>query len=290
MKPPPFVYHAPETLADAVAALNSHENALVLAGGQSLMPMLNMRYVFPDHLVDLNRVKELSYIKDTGVGVRIGSMTRQRDIEFSEEIVARTPIFREAILQVGHRQTRNRGTVGGSLCNLDSAAELPALCVLYDAVLTARGSSGEREIPASEFCQGFMQNALAAGEILTEIKIEPWAPGHGYAFVEYARRHGDFAIVSAGALIELDGDSSIRRIALVIGGALPVPQRMTAAERLLTRQEATPDAFQAAAQLCGEIDAISDTHVPGWYRKRLAISLSKRALATAWRRASASRA
>src|SRR5690242_17330334 len=145
MKPPPFNYHDPRTIGDAVALLGRLENAKVLAGGQSLMPMLNMRFVLPDHLVDLNRVEGLSYIREAGDALEIGAMTRQRDIEFSDVVGARCPLLHEAILNVGHRQTRNRGTIGGSLCHLDPSAELVVASAALDAAVTIAGANGRSE-------------------------------------------------------------------------------------------------------------------------------------------------
>ena len=147
MKPPPFSYHDPRTVADAVALLGRLDNAKLLAGGQSLMPMLNFRFVQPDHIIDLNRVEGLSYIREANGALEIGAMTRQRDLEFSDVVRARLPIMHEALLQVGHRQTRNRGTIGGSLCHLDPAAELVSLATGYDATVTVAGPNGERADP-----------------------------------------------------------------------------------------------------------------------------------------------
>src|SRR4249919_1337486 len=147
MKPPPFRYHDPTTVGEAVGLLGRLENAKLLAGGQSLMPMLNMRFVLPDHIIDLNLVEGLSYIREAGGALDIGAMTRQRDLEFSALVRARWPIMHEALLQVGHRQTRNRGTIGGSLCHLDPAAELVSLAAGYDAPLTVAGPSRSRELP-----------------------------------------------------------------------------------------------------------------------------------------------
>ena len=147
MKPPPFSYHDPKTVAEVVGLLSTLENAKLLAGGQSLMPMLNFRYVQPDHIIDINRVEGLSYIREAKGALEIGAMTRQRDLEFSDVVRARWPIMHEALLQVGHRQTRNRGTIGGSLCHLDPAAELVSLATGYDATVTVVGPNGQRELP-----------------------------------------------------------------------------------------------------------------------------------------------
>src|SRR5229473_3643653 len=204
MKPPPFEYYDPTTIADVVDLLGRLENAKLLAGGQSLMPMLNMRYVLPDHVVDLNRVEGLSYIREANGAIEIGAMTRQRELEFSDVVRARWPIMHEALLQVGHRQTRNRGTIGGSLCHLDPAAELVSLATGYDATVTVAGPNGERQIPFAEFPVAYMTPALEPTELLIGIRFPQWAPRHGYAFVEFSRRHGDFAITSAAVLIETE--------------------------------------------------------------------------------------
>src|SRR5271163_1956080 len=151
MKPPPFAYHDPRTPADVVALLGSLDNAKLLAGGQSLMPMLNMRYVLPDHIIDLNRVGELSYIRERNGTLEIGAMTRQRDIEFSDLVRKSCPLMHEAVAQIGHRQTRNRGTLGGSLCHLDPAAELVAVATALDAKVTIIGKNSTRSIDFSAF-------------------------------------------------------------------------------------------------------------------------------------------
>ena len=167
MKPPAFSYHDPRSVADAVALLASLDNAKLLAGGQSLMPMLNMRYVLPDHVIDLNRVDGLSYIREQDGALEIGAMTRQRDIEFSELVRRRCPLMHEAIAQVGHRQTRNRGTLGGSLCHLDPAAELVTVAAALDAKVTVAGKSGTRDIDFAAFPVAYMTPALGPDELLT---------------------------------------------------------------------------------------------------------------------------
>src|SRR5262252_2372140 len=165
MKPPPFRYHDPKTVGETVALLDDLENAKLLAGGQSLMPMLNFRFVQPDHIIDINRVDGLSYIRAAGDQLEIGAMTRQRDIEFSDAVRAGWPIVHEALLQVGHRQTRNRGTIGGSLCHLDPAAELVSLATGYDATVTIVGRGGQRELAFAQFPVAYMTPALEPDEI-----------------------------------------------------------------------------------------------------------------------------
>lgn len=278
MKPPPFSYHDPETLADVVSLLSRLENPKLLAGGQSLMPMLNMRYVLPDHLVDLNRVEALSYLRTAEDALEIGAMTRQRDIEFSDVVRERVPLMHEAILQVGHRQTRNRGTLGGSLCQLDPAAELVAVAVALDASVSIEGPRGRRVLPFVEFPVGYMTTALEPDELLTGARFPLWPKGHGYAFVEFSRRHGDFAVVSAAALLHLDKSGRIASVSLTIGGAGPVPVRATEAERALLGNTPSDPLFREACEACRRIDAVGDVHAPASYRQQLAVVLSRRAL------------
>src|SRR5438094_1331473 len=186
MKPPPFSYHDPRTVAEAVELLGRLENAKLLAGGQSLMPMLNMRFVLPDHVIDLNRVEGLSYIRERDGALDIGAMTRQRELEYSDIVARRCPLMHEAIRLVGHRQTRNRGTLGGSLCHLDPSAELVAVAAALDAVVTVQGPSGARDIAFTQFPAGLMTPALREGELLTAIRFPLWRQGHGHAFVEFS--------------------------------------------------------------------------------------------------------
>jgi len=278
MKPPPFSYHDPRTVADAIGLLGRLDNAKLLAGGQSLMPMLNMRYVLPDHVIDLNRIDGLSYIREADGAIEIGAMTRQRELEFSELIRARLPLMQEAILQVGHRQTRNRGTIGGSLCHLDPAAELVTLGAGYDATVVVTGPSGTREFAFKDFPVAYMTPAVEPNEILTAVRFTPWPPGHGYAFVEFSRRHGDFAITSAAALLMADAGGRITRASVTIGGAAATPVRATEVEAALTGKEPTPELMREACESCRAIEAIEDIHAPASYRQHLAAVLSRRAL------------
>jgi aerobic carbon-monoxide dehydrogenase medium subunit len=285
MKPPAFRYHAPETIEEVVSLLASLENNRLLAGGQSLMPMLNMRYVLPDHIIDLNRVAGLASISLADSVLRIGAMTRQRDIEFSNDIARQCPIMTEAIKYVGHRQTRNRGTIGGSLCHLDPSAELVTLCALHDATVSVRGSRGARDIPFAEFPVGYMTSAVQPDECLTSIRIPLWSQNHGYGFVEFSRRHGDFAIVSAAALLELDPSAIVRRAAIALGGVGYAPLRMSEIEGGLVGNKATNELWAEAAKACGGIEAFDDVHASSSYRRRLAVAMTRRALQAAGERA-----
>ncbi len=274
MKPPRFHYHDPETVPEVVALLKTLPNARMLAGGQSLMPMLNMRLVLPDHLVDLNRVEGLAYIRETGGALEIGAMT----IEFAGAVRERCPLMREAILQVGHRQTRNRGTLGGSLCQLDPSAELVAVAAALEATVTVTGPKGTRAIPFSEFPKTYMTPAIGPDELLTGVRFPLWAKNHGHAFVEFARRHGDFAIVSAAALLEEDGAGKIKRASVTLGGVGPAPLRVKELEKALVGQTASDALFRDACEVCRKIEAIEDVHAPASYRRHLAAVLSRRAL------------
>jgi carbon-monoxide dehydrogenase medium subunit len=242
------------------------------------MPMLNMRYVLPDHVIDLNRVEGLSYIREQGGTIEIGAMTRQRELEFSDLIRTRLPLMQEAILQIGHRQTRNRGTIGGSLCHLDPAAELVTVGAGYDATVVVTGANGAREIAFKDFPVAYMTPAIEPNEILTAIRFTPWPAGHGFAFVEFARRHGDFAITSAAVLLAADKGGKITRASVTIGGAAVTPVRAAQLEQALVGQVPSPELLRDACESCRAIEAIEDIHAPASYRQHLAAVLSRRAL------------
>ncbi len=288
MKPPPFGYHDPRTVPEVTGLLASLENSKLLAGGQSLMPMLNMRLVLPDHLIDLGRVEGLAYIRETtGEGksdgdgesaIDIGAMTRQSDIEFSALVRERCPLMHEAILEVGHRQTRNRGTLGGSLCHLDPAAELVAVAAALDATVTVTAAAGGRAIAMADFPLAYMTPAIEPGELVTSVRFPLWAKGHGYAFVEFARRHGDFAIVSAAALLEQDAGGRISRVALALGGVAPAPLRLREVERALLGEVVSAALLREACEVCRNIEAMEDVHAPSAYRRQLATVMARRAL------------
>ena len=278
MKPPLFSYHDPRTIGDAVELLGRLDNAKLLAGGQSLMPMLNMRFVLPDHVIDLNRVEGLSFIREVEGALEIGGMTRQRDLEFSDVVRRHCPLMAEAIALVGHRQTRNRGTLGGSLCHLDPSAELVSVAMALDATVVVAGPNGQREIAFAAFPVAFMTPAIEPNELVTAVRFPVWPKDHGYAFIEFARRHGDFAIVSAAALLVEDGAGKILRAAVVIGGMGMVPIRATELEWALIGHAPDDKLLREACETCRKYDAIDDVHAPASYRQHLATVLSRRAL------------
>ena len=287
MKPPAFSYHDPRTPADVVGLLTSLDNAKLLAGGQSLMPMLNMRYVLPDHVIDLNRVDGLSYIREHDGALEIGAMTRQRDIEFSDTVRRRCPLMHEAIVQVGHRQTRNRGTLGGSLCHLDPAAELVSIAAALDAKVSVTGKNGTRSIDFAAFPVAYMTPALELDELLTGAIFPCWSERHGYAFVEFSRRHGDFAIVSVAALIEEDDNDKVTRAAVTLGGMGPAPVRAGEVERALIGEKIEDKRLREICEPLRKLDAVDDIHAPASYRRQLATVLSRRALVKAHERITA---
>ncbi|MGC2078221.1 MAG: xanthine dehydrogenase family protein subunit M [Xanthobacteraceae bacterium] len=289
MKPPLFSYHDPRTTADVIALLGRLENAKLLAGGQSLIPMLNMRYVLPDHLIDLNRVDGMRYIREADNAIEIGAMTLQRDIEFSEVVRKRCPLMHEAIAQVGHRQTRNRGTLGGSLCHLDPAAELVAVAAALDAEVSIAGKNGAHNIDFAKFPVAYMTPVLEPDELLTGVRFPCWRPGHGFAFVEFSRRHGDFAIISAAALIEEDQDGKLTRVSLTLGGMGPVPVRAHEVERALVGEKPEEKRLREICETLRALDAVDDIHAPASYRQQLATVLSRRALLKAHERLAAMR-
>ena len=284
MKPGPFVYHDPSSVADVVALLAQHEDVKLLAGGQSLMPMMNMRFVVPDHVVDLNGVTDMNGVTDTGEALTIGAMTRQCDLASSEIITTRSPILAEALSFVGHFQTRNRGTIGGSLCHLDPAAELPTVAAAYDAVLTVAGPQGTREVAFAEWPLAYMMANLAPDEVLTQVRIPYWQEPHGSAFVEFARRQGDFAIIGVAALLAVEV-GKITRAAVAVGGADVQPLRLTDVEAILVGQAPGTEVFAEAGAMARKIDAMSDAYITTEYRQRLAGVLVDRALAQAATRA-----
>jgi carbon-monoxide dehydrogenase medium subunit len=285
MKPPPFSYHDPRTVSEVVGLLSTLENAKLLAGGQSLMPMLNFRYVQPDHIIDLNRVDGLAYIRETAAGMEVGAMTRQRDLEFSDLVARRFPLMHEAIELIGHRQTRNRGTIGGSLCHLDPSAELVSCAMTLDATVVIAGPAGQREIPFKDFPVGYLTSAVEPTEVLTAIRFTAWPEKHGYAFIEFSRRHGDFAIVSAAVLLEVDGAAKIKRAAITLGGMGTGPVRASELEAALIGQAPTVEFLREACESCRKFEALDDVHAPASYRQHLATVMSRRALEKAYARA-----
>lgn len=285
MKPAPFDYVAPHTLDEAVAALaRGGADAKVLAGGQSLVPLLNFRLARPSLLVDLNRIPELAYVHVRNDGVAIGAMTRQVTIERDSELAIKQPLLNEAIRWVGHPAIRSRGTIGGSLAHADPAAELPAVAVCLDARLTVLSPRGRRTLAAEGFFKGYLTTALKPDEILVETLLPSLRPRTGQAFVEFARRHGDFALVGVAVSVQLDGES-IRDARIVLTGVGGKPVRAREAETVLIGGSITDRVGAAADAARTAIDPEADIHASKEYRAHLAGVLTERAIRTACARA-----
>jgi aerobic carbon-monoxide dehydrogenase medium subunit len=282
VKPPAFEYVVVASTEEAVAQLAAHgDDARILAGGQSLMPILNMRLATPGRLVDLNRVGTLSYIVERPGGVAIGAMTRQRTAERSELVATAVPLLAEALPWVGHSAIRNRGTIGGSLAHADPAAELPAVAVCLDARFTVRGEAGERTLAAREFFRGYLTTALAPTELLAEVWFPSALPGSGAAWIEFARRHGDYALVGVAAVVTLEG-STVRRASLAVTGVDGMPVRAVDAERLLIGAPLSAESMAAAAESVRRtLEPHDDIHATAAYRRHLAGILTVRALTRA---------
>ncbi len=291
MKPPPFAYHAPTHLDEALALLERYgDDAKVLAGGQSLMPLLNFRLSYPSALIDINRVRELSYIRQAHGQVRIGALTRQRTIEFSELVRRRLPLLSEATTLVGHLPIRTRGTLGGSLAHADPAAEYPAVALVLDAELVLQSPGGQRRISAEEFFVSYLTTALAPNEVVTEIRFSPAPPTSGWAFEEFARRHGDFALVGVAGVMHTEGEQC-RTARLAAAGVGPTPIRLRAAEDILVQQGVTEQSIQRAAARAAElVEPDSDIHASADFRRHLTQVLTRRAIRRALERGQERRA
>jgi aerobic carbon-monoxide dehydrogenase medium subunit len=282
MKPPKFDYHAPKSVDEALALLERYGgDAKLLAGGQSLVPLLNFRLSRPAAIVDLNRIPSLAYIKEADGQVRLGAMTRQRTIEFSPVVKERLPLLREATRWVGHLPIRTRGTIGGSIAHADPSAEYPAVLTALEGEVVARSPRGERVIKAADLFQTYLTTNLDADEIVVEVRLPAMPAGAGYALEEFARRHGDFAIIGIAAMVVRDGQRcTMARLATA--GAGPVPVRLRGAEEILERDGLGVAAIEAAARRASElVSPDADIHASSDYRRHLTGVLTKRALTRA---------
>ena len=278
MKPAPFAYECPSDVAEAVALLAAHGgDARPLAGGQSLVPLLNFRLARPAVLVDINRIEALSRFRVSDGVLCIGAMARQAAVEADPDVARGWPLLTESIGHIAHPQIRNRGTVGGSLAHNDPAAELPAVMLALDAGMTAQGPQGQRTIAARDFFAGTMETSLAPDELLTEIAVPALPEGTGWGFQEAARRQGDFALVAVAILLRPTGSGQIDA-RVVVTGTGDGPVRMCSAEAVLAERGADGDACEAAGNAAAEAcEAADDPHAPAWYRQRLVAALTRRA-------------
>ena len=279
MKPAKFEYHAPASVDEALAMLGRYDGeARVLAGGQSLVPMMNFRLATPRAIIDLNRIDGLSYIEDDGEVVRIGSMTRQRRLEFDPRVAAKLPLLREALRWVGHLPTRSRGTIGGSIAHADPSAEIPMVLQTLEGEVVARGPQGERRIPAQQLFQATLTTSLAPLEIITEVRL-PAMPAQAVCAVEeFARRKGDFAIAAVAVMLMRDGDRCIKA-RLATAGVSPASIRLRDAEAVLEQKGLGEDAIaEAADKAKAEVDPVSDLNGSAEYRRHLTGVLMSRAV------------
>jgi CO/xanthine dehydrogenase FAD-binding subunit len=287
VKPPPFDYVAPASVDEAVAALAEHgEDAKVIAGGQSLMPMLAFRLARPSVLVDLNRVRGLDGLSLAADTLTVGAMARQRAVERLPGLEQRCGMIADAIRLIGHTAIRNRGTVGGSLAHADPAAEWTALALALDAEFDIAGPSGTRTVAAPDFFVTYFTTAIEQGEVLTQTRLRLPNGRSGSCFTEIARRHGDFALAGVGALVTLDGGGAIADARLALIGVGHRAVRAVAGEAVLRGERPGAALFAAAADaVCGEIEPRGDIHASGDDRRELARVLTRRALETALARA-----
>jgi carbon-monoxide dehydrogenase medium subunit len=286
VKPAPFLYLAPASRAEALDALSRYgPDAKLLAGGQSLVPLLAMRLARPAVLIDLNRIPDLAYVRAARGGFAVGAMTRQHTIEHDPRIAARLPLLEAAARWVGHPQIRTRGTVGGSLAHADPAAELPAVASVLGARFVVARAAGERTLPAREFFTGYLSTAIEPDEMLTEVRFPAPPPDAGWAFLEVARRHGDFALVGVAAVLRGDGGRRCAEARLALTGVSHGPLRVPAAEAFLAGREVDEGAAQEAGRLvAAALDPDGDIHASGRYRRHVAGILTTRAILDAARR------
>jgi aerobic carbon-monoxide dehydrogenase medium subunit len=289
MKPAAFDYVAPASLAEALALkAEQGDEAKFLAGGQSLVPAMNFRLVQAALLIDLNGLDDLDFVQQGAGGeLRLGAMTRQRRLERSPVVARQAPLLYEALPWVAHPQIRNRGTLGGSLAHADPAAELPVVALALEARLRAQSASGERWIPAEEFFLGLFTTALAPDEMLAEVALPPIPARTGTAFVEFARRRGDYALMGVAAVVSLHDSGLIQRARLVYLNAGEGPLLAPQAAALLEGRQPTPDVLAEAARLASEteIAPTGNVHASPAYQRHLAAVLTRRALQRAVERA-----
>lgn len=282
MKPSLFDYSAPTSVAEAIEALSSDPGAMILAGGQSLVPAMNLRLASPTRLVDLRSVSGLRETVIEDGMIRIGAMVRHRDIELDEAVRQANPLIREAMKYVAHVPIRNRGTVVGSLCHADAAAEMPLVLLVTGGSVTAEGPGGRRDIQADDFFQFHMTTTRAADELVVHANIPVLPEGAGYAFEEFARRHGDYAIAAVAAIVQRRPDGTVEAASIGACGVASRPLRLSAVEDAITGTALSDDDIKNAAQSSQDyVSAPDDMHATTAYRRHLLVNLVRRALSSA---------
>ncbi|HQX15083.1 MAG TPA: xanthine dehydrogenase family protein subunit M [Anaerolineales bacterium] len=288
MKPASFDYHAPNSIEEVVTLKSQYgDDAKFLAGGQSLVPAMNFRIVQPSVLIDLNRAAELSYIREDGNVIRVGSMARERHLEFDTSIKKHTPLLHEAVPNIAHPQIRNRGTIGGSIVNADPAAELPVLMLALNARLKAKNKSGERWLDAKDFFAGMFTTALEPDEVLVEIELPFMPPRTGWSFMEVAPRAGDYAMMGVAALVTLDENGKCKSAKLVYLNAGDGPVDAVEAAKSLIGESLNDNLIESAALLASEkeITPFGNIHASTDFQHHLAKTLTRKALKIATERA-----
>jgi aerobic carbon-monoxide dehydrogenase medium subunit len=287
VKPAPFAYHRPQTVADVFALLARFgDGAKLLAGGQSLAPMLNMRLARPDHLIDLNDLLELDFVRELPGAIEIGSLTRHHRLATDRQVAAACPILVAAAATIGHYAIRQRGTLGGSLSHADPAAQLPLIATLLDAEIHIANRTGSRMVKAHGFFVSSLVTALGPDEMITSVRFPALGPSHGWGLEIFTQRHGDFAIVSVAATLLLSDAGTVQRIALALGGVAVAPVSLDKIATPFCGR--VPDAAWRAEIAAAVREAIApedDKRIPAAYRKELAEILTIRALAAAAARA-----
>ncbi len=284
MKPAKFDYFAPTSLAEALELLEQHgDDAKVLAGGQSLMPMLNMRLARPNVVVDINRIPNLDYISPTpDGGLEIGALTRQRSVEKSDLVKDSFPVLAAAMPSIGHFQTRNRGTVGGSISHADPAAELPAICFALGGEFVLSSASNQRTLKAEDFFISALTTAIEPGEILTEVRLPALSQDWKWGFQEVCRRQGDFAMVGAVSLLQLDDGGVCRSARITMFGIGGAPERIRRAEEALLGNPIDENVLEDVSKIVAEeLDPDSDIHASAAYRKEVGGVIARRTLEAA---------
>lgn len=288
MKPPPFEYIAPNSVDEALGAIQrGGPDAKFLAGGQSLVPAMNFRIAQPSLLVDLNRIRDLDYIHSGSNGLQIGAMTRQRSLEADPLVAKEAPLLAEAVPLIAHPQIRNRGTFGGSLVHADPASELPVVAVALHAQMRVAAAAGERWIPAADFFQGMFTTALTPVEMLVEIALPPWPSDAGWSFVEFSRRSGDYALMGVAAVLRVNGDHTCTEARLVLLNAGDGPVAAAEAAAMLVGRPIDDASAATAADHAAEkeIDPMGNLHATPVFQRHLARVLTRRAILTAAGRA-----
>jgi carbon-monoxide dehydrogenase medium subunit len=286
MKPSAFEYRAVVSIEEAVDSLSEHgDDAKVLAGGQSLVPLLALRLARPEFVIDINGVTELTSVSDDD-GLRLGALVRHRTIERSSSVMGANPLLSTAASFVGHAAIRNRGTIGGSIAHGDPAAELPTVLIAMDGMVELTSRRGTRTVAATDFFQGFLSTALESDELLSAVRFPAWPPGAGWSFQEFSRRSGDFAVVGVAAVLRVGSNGLIDDARVALSGVAGTPLRARAAEELLLGAEPSEDRWaEAGWAAAADLEPPSDLHGTSAYRRHLAGILVRRALEEAYRRA-----